>query len=663
MNTQYPQRPSVPNEKSVTSDEIDIISFDRRRRAEQIRQNEEAEREKRRRQQMLRRRQERIRRAKIERMKQLCMLGIVALGALLIVIGIITAIVKAVSGPANDNTITQPDNAVSAEETELITSFSANNGIFYSNEDNAFLNSADNMITDIVLSIENQAGIPALSNKINEYGDLSERYSLFSNSDSYSDFRNTVKNAPIFSNGYVWCETESMKSTITDGYMYDTNTSYIIAVANICLSEGSTDFLSETDTDAQPRRDSSKGMTVGDKLQKAVNYFFDNDTVNGGIKFDTISSLCYIHTEDNNGTKSGKPSNKWFNFRFGYLDAYSNISFNKAMTSLAKLYTLAGVPEQADKYSSIAEQHKAAFNEKFWDSVKQRYVGCFDKDGNVYDYGFVFLNLEAIEAGIADSEKASAILSWIDGERIIEDDTSKGTDIYAYSYAPRNTTVAAVDKWWDYLGGTLPLSAEGGFNKYWQNGGVSLSTAYYDIMSRYTAGNTDKLTAKLTNLVDGYNSNKFAESGNAVYGNAGNATSGIAPVAVLKTVFSLYSDGHHLNITPNLGIIPKTVVDGKVAELPQTYGISGIGYAKNTYNFLFDEEKVFITAVSRKPVRINIGGFEAGAEYDLVFVDSGIEISRIPSTANSNGVVAISAEFGSTCYVRIEKTKAEKTDK
>lgn len=660
MNTQYPQRPSVPNEKSVTSDEIDIISFDRRRRAEQIRKNEEAEREKRRRQQMLRHRQERIRRAKIERMKQLCMLGVVALGALLIVIGIITAIIKAVSGPANDNTITQPDNAVSAEETELITSFSANNGIFYSNEDNVFLNSTGNMITDIVLSIENQAGIPALSNKINEYGELSERYSLFSNSDSYNDFRNAVKNVPIFSNGYVWCETDSMKSTVTDGYMYDTNTSYIIAVSNICLAEGNTDFLSETDTDAQPKRDSSKGMTVGDKLQKAVDYLFDNDIINGGIKFDTISSLCYIHTEDNNGTKSGKPSNKWYNFRFGYLDAYSNIQFNKAMTSLAKLYTLAGVPEQADKYSSIAEQHKAAFNEKFWDSIKQRYVGCFDKDGNVYDYGFVFLNLEAIEAGIADGEKASAILSWIDGERIIEDDTSKGTDIYAYSYAPRNTTVAAVDKWWEYLGGTLPLSAEGGFNKYWQNGGISLSTAYYDIMSRYASGDTEKLTAKLTNLADGYNSNKFADAGNAIYGNSGIASNGIAPVAVLKTVFNLYSDGHHLNITPNLGIIPKTVVDGKVAELPKTYGVSGIGYAKNTYGFLFDGDKTYITAVSRKPVRINVGGFQAGTEYELVFVDSGIEISRIPASINENGVIAISAEFGGTCYVKIEKAAEEK---
>ncbi len=663
MNTQYPQKPVVPNEKSVTSDEIDIISFDRRRRTEQIRQNEEAEREKRRRQQMLRRRQERIRRAKIARMKQLCMLGIVALGALLIVIGVITAIVKAVSGPANDNTITQPDNAVSAEETELITSFSENNGIFYTNEENAFLVSAGNMISDVVLSIENQAGIPALSDKINEYGELSERYALFSGSDSYADFRIAVKNVPIFSNGYVWSETESMKSTVTDGYMYDTNASYIIAVANICLAEGSTDFLSETDTDAQPRRDSSKGMTVGDKLQKAVGYFFDNDTINGGIKFDTISSLCYIHTADNNGTKSGKPSNKWFNFRFGYLDAYSNISFNKAMTSLAKLYTLAGVPEQADKYSSIATQHKAAFNEKFWDGVKQRYVGCFDKDGNVYDFGFVFINLEAINAGIADNEKASAIHSWIDGERIIEGDTSKGTDIYAYTYAPRNTTVAAVDKWWENLGGNLPLSEDGGYNKYWQNGGISLSTAYYDIMSRYAIGDTDKLTAKLTNLVDGYNSNKFAEGGNAVYGNAGNATNGIAPIAVLKTVFNLYSDGHHLNITPNLGIIPKTIVNGKVAELPKTYGVSGIGYAKNTYSFLFDGEKAYITAVSRKPVRINVGGFEAGAEYELVFVDSGIEISRIPATMDANGVISISAEFGSTCYVRIEKAKTEKSSK
>ena len=37
-----------------------------------------------------------------------------------------------------------------------------------------------------------------------------------------------------------------------------------------------------------------------------------------------------------------------------------------------------------------------------------------------------------------------------------------------------------------------------------------------------------------------------------------------------------------------------------------TYGVRGIGFAKNTYGFLFDGDTVYITAVSKKPVRISI---------------------------------------------------------
>ena len=161
-------------------------------------------------------------------------------------------------------------------------------------------------------------------------------------------------------------------------------------------------------------------MTVGQKLEAAVAYLFDGNTTDGGLKFDTISSLCYIHTEANNGTSSGVPSNKWFNFRFGYLDAYTNISFNKAMVSLSKLYALIGENDKADQYAAVAKQHASAFNDRFWNETTQRYIGCIDKNNVSYDYGFTFLNLEAIEAGIADEAKAQAIFSWLDGERIID---------------------------------------------------------------------------------------------------------------------------------------------------------------------------------------------------------------------------------------------------
>jgi len=53
-------------------------------------------------------------------------------------------------------------------------------------------------------------------------------------------------------------------------------------------------------------------------------------------------------------------------------------------------------------------------------------------DGQTHDYGFRFLNLEAVHYDFATAEHAKTILRCIDGGRVIEGDTSQG----AYNYGP-----------------------------------------------------------------------------------------------------------------------------------------------------------------------------------------------------------------------------------
>lgn len=641
------------------TDDIDLVSFDRRKRSNEIRMNEEFERERRRREILKRRKQERIRRAKIARMKAMCLLGVIAIGILFAIIGIIVGIVKAFSGPDKPVDIVV-QNAVSAEETAFVENFLQYNGYFYSEKQNDFLVTAEKMISGITLS-DSTTSFPAISNKINEYGELVERYMFLDNSESYTKLRDAVKSTPIFSNGYVWTEAESMKSTLTGGYMYDTNTSFITAVANICLYEGSTAFLYETDTDARPNKDISRGMTVKEKLELAVSYLFDGNTTEGGIKFDTISSLCYIHTAENSGTSSGMPSNRWFNFRFGYLDAYTNISFNKAMTALSKLYALMGDADKSNEYASCAKQHAEAFNNRFWYENSGRYLGCYDKNNIIYDYGFTFLNLEAISAGIADEEKTKSILSWLDGERIVSTtyDVSKGEDIYYYGFAPRNTTVPARDDWWDYLGGKLPLSTSGGYDKYYQNGGVSLSTAYYDIMARYLSGDKQGAIDRLTALADEYKETGFLIGyDNAVYDVKANALSGLAPTAIIKTFFGVSTDGFALSIVPDTDLIPQKTAEEKESTFNNPYGLSGICFAGNKYGVVYDGSCVYITAEKNAPVRLKIGVAGDATSYELVFVEGGLEVSKI-SLPVENGTVEISAEFGNNSYLKLipEKNK------
>lgn len=92
-----------------------------------------------------------------------------------------------------------------------------------------------------------------------------------------------------------------------------------------------------------------------------------------------------------------------------------------------------------------------------------------------------------------------------------------------------------------------------------------------------------------------------------------------------------------------------------------TYGVRGIGFAKNTYGFLFDGDTVYITAVSKKPVRISIGSLQPNTEYELVTVEGTLETETAKFTSDNAGVVEITADFGSTSYVKL-KPAAEKSE-
>ena len=642
---------------------IDPVHFDRRKRTEAIRQNEEAEREKRRKIQAARRRAEYRRRAKIARLKAMCLFAVMVLGVLCIAIAGIVAAVKALNKPKAS---ALPDGAVTPEETALIEAFQADTAVIYV-PGNTLAATANAFLNDTSL------GIPQSTAKVGEFGELARRYAGFGTSDGYFALKNALRDVPMYANGYLWTETTGIRSSVTDGYFYDTDTAFVSAVANICLWEGDGLYLSEADTDNQPKLDKSQGLTVLEKLNEVTAYLFRADTERG-VKYDPLSGLVYIHTPDNDGTSSGNGSNRWFNFRFGYLDAYENISFGRAVTDLAKLYTLLGETEKADEYTRIAEKNRAAFNEKFWDEKKGRYIGCIDINGAVHDYGFVFLNLEAIEAGFADAEKAEKIFAWLDGNRTVEGDTAIGTDIYFGAFI-RNTTLAAKDSWWDYLGGTLPLSENGGWGRYYQNGGYSLSTTYYDIMARYKTGRTQEAAEHLKQLLNVYADGTLKTSDGTVR-ISGDALAGLAQTAYIRTVFGLDTDGFRLCMTPDYAFLAalessdetnaeaekaaksekKAKKDEEAETAHPTIGLHNITFSRNGYGVLLDADTVYITAQNKQPVRLRLGGFEAGVSYDLVMVEGGFEKVRTPYTSDESGYLDISADFGGTSYLKIEKT-------
>ena len=141
---------------------------------------------------------------------------------------------------------------------------------------------------------------------------------------------------------------------------------------------------------------------------------------------------------------------------------------------------------------------KEQFNEVFWNEKTGRFTGCIAKDGTSQDYGFTFVNLEAMASGIATLEHARKIFEWLDGERTVYGDTSKKEDIYHFKVAPRANTLAAEavnPSFWDDWTMKVGPGTVGEYGTQIQNGGHIFYVSYYDLMSRLeTLGITDAMT-------------------------------------------------------------------------------------------------------------------------------------------------------------------------
>ncbi|HEX3600446.1 MAG TPA: glycosyl hydrolase family 65 protein, partial [Lacipirellulaceae bacterium] len=109
------------------------------------------------------------------------------------------------------------------------------------------------------------------------------------------------------------------------------------------------------------------------------------------------------------------------------------------------------------------------------------------------DYGFTFLNCEAVAFGIATPEQANSIHAWLDGERKVAGDTSTG-DIYHWRFGPRSTTRRNLDYY--FWGWSNPESVPWG-NQV-QDGGAVLAWSYYDLMARLKTAGPDDAAARLS---------------------------------------------------------------------------------------------------------------------------------------------------------------------
>jgi len=261
------------------------------------------------------------------------------------------------------------------------------------------------------------------------------------------------------------------------------------------------------------------------RMRQAIRYALDEFQVDANshvvvpwVGHDGRSGLAF----GANGKKSLKPgvgvgNNYWDLLPFGAHDAIATMYLADALHSFASLErSIQSHPEwEPDAYQNISgtssqkamdpdaldrlvSRMRADFQQRFWDPVDGRFVGWIDRDGKAYDYGFTFVNLEAIDYGMATGEQARSILDWIDGDRVIEGDTSQGADIYRWRFAPRATTQRNVETYaWVW---SAPESIAWGDQV--QDGGAVLGFSYFDLMARLKTRGPDDAWKRLREILN-----------------------------------------------------------------------------------------------------------------------------------------------------------------
>lgn len=179
-----------------------------------------------------------------------------------------------------------------------------------------------------------------------------------------------------------------------------------------------------------------------------------------------------------------------------YMDCYREGSrvtwieegYYTALWDMAVMEAALGNQAQAATYAARARRFPSQFHAQLWNPRTRRYAGWKDTGGALHDYGFTYLNLEALARGLGGTSDASDIFDWLDHGAA--QPTAMGgyigsTDIYQCVVAPRSNTLPIPDDDWDFWSVSKSLrSSAMGYGSLVEDGGAMLWVNYYDVLAR-----------------------------------------------------------------------------------------------------------------------------------------------------------------------------------
>jgi len=276
------------------------------------------------------------------------------------------------------------------------------------------------------------------------------------------------------------------------------------------------------------------------------------------------------------GTKTihsgrGSGNNYWDILPMGYQDAYATIQYYDTLLDLARLeqdvadhpgWNLPDGPLALDPawLRQHAQEVKEYAGKLFWNSDTGRFVAGIDRDGKAHDYGFTFVNCEAVHYDFATTRQAESIMQWLSGERLVPQDTSQRKDIYRWRFGPRTSTLRNIDwyGWYWYAPESLPWGGQV------QDGGAVLGFSYHDLRSRLKTRGADNAWQRLKQILVWFDETQAAGGYRGYYqgGERGTTLQGGGTCGGLGLDHEFYESL----------LVPQIIIDGFLGFRPRADG-------------------------------------------------------------------------------------------
>lgn len=216
---------------------------------------------------------------------------------------------------------------------------------------------------------------------------------------------------------------------------------------------------------------------------------------------------------------------------FGGKDCYATVYAYRAISQMAKIEAIiserpewnipaTGLVFDPFYLSNLAANVRKTATKLFWNDETGRFVSAVDADGKAWDYGFVFLNLEAMYYDFALDWQKREIMNWLDGKRIVDGDTSTGSDIYRWRFAPRCTTKRNLDYYVSVWSQPEILN----WGDQIQDGGAALAWSFHDIIERIKLNGPGDAWQRLREILQWYRETQAEGGYRAYYSKPGRGT-------------------------------------------------------------------------------------------------------------------------------------------